>query len=155
MARRGWIGLGVGVVLVVALAGALLWVKYANGICTSIGCDNTVWVDLRSVTPETLRAGSVELCVNGTCATSRHDDQWFARAILEERTVRSASVKILGPGGERLTEYALADEVEAEEWLPNGSRCEPTCWRLILVAEGGRLEPQSVEQSRSRSPGTR
>jgi hypothetical protein len=153
MARRAWIGVGAAAVVVV-ITGGLLVIRYTNGICTAIGCFNTVSFDLRSVNPDTLRAAtSVRLCANDVCTTSPLvADQRFVPTMLGERTVRTASVSIMGASGEQLAAFTLPGEVEADESMPNGPRCEPTCWQLTLALADGSLRPQSLAERTA--PGT-
>ncbi len=136
------IGIVVGATVVVGF-GATLLIRNVPGECTLVGCDSAVTIGLTELAPEVrAEASAVTVCLDGRCDTSPLvADQPWVRSTLAERVVHQATMTITDAAGLDLAHLALDESVAADEFQPNGDRCQPTCWTLRLTARDGALEP--------------
>jgi hypothetical protein len=145
----------VGAIVAVIVVGAAALTAQAarTHVCTAVGCTNAVVFDVASLGTDASRAAtSMTLCANGTCTTDPlMPGQTSARIDLRARLVSSASVTLTDAAGQEVAHVELDGAHEADEWMPNGPDCEPTCWRLILADVAGALVPESVDQQGHRT----
>ncbi len=130
------------IVVVVAAAGVVLLRGSKRSVsCDLIGCDNAVTVDLTSLPADTLAAAkAASICANDRCENvSIGTAQRGFKVTINDRTVRTASIRLTDAGGKELVLLKLGAPEQAIEAQPNGPDCEPTCWLLNLTPKDGAL----------------
>ena len=128
MFRRSWLA----PIAALAIAGC----AEANVGCTLIGCDSGVSFTFGDLGPAAIGTLNVHACVDSVC-TDVVGPREFTQITTEETGPRTAIVTVtITADGTVLVQDSMP--VDLVKSMPNGERCEPTCYQagVTVTADG-------------------
>jgi hypothetical protein len=113
-------------------------------VCTAVGCDSLVTVDLRAYRAEHPYLHRFVVCVDGRCRRTHWKRHLRGEAVNRVSVggdgERSVSIKVVGYDARGRKRFRKVGTAFLRKVQPNGPECEPTCFFAnVRVSRRGRL----------------